>query len=852
MPSPILTMVPLALAVVAIALLATPAEAEVVDLPVPYHRQVTSWYCAEASLKMVFDHWGEEIPQHDIGDVANEREVGGTYASDLARAARFSNMSTSIQSREGGGARLQGYDQRPYGYAVHVHQWKGQGHFEDRYTDLMTLLRDGYPVILLCWLDVEHEVTHFRVVKGFDTGTGDFLVHDPALGSNLRFNMTLLVDDLWTYYDRWAMVVVPWSVDVSAPEVVGPGQPLTVEARVTYPCPPPFDEVEKVYTWPEGAGATITVPPPFTLAPGENSSRILNITRGGDSDTVNWTVISPLEEGYWTADIRVMAEATVTDTSISYGWYEDLCGGVGSVAVGCDAAPPVIGSLSVAGGEDVVRDPVVTVAYVTSDAHTSVSGVSLSIDGGLNWSALASTTGGIDVMLDLGDGSYQVVLKVTDAVGNAATAVRSVVLDSSPPDIMLFQLAGGGEVLTTPTVQVTVVAEDAITGVELMALRVGDAPWGAWEPFKEEGQIDLPKDGEWRVEVRLRDGIGNTATASDTVTVDTTAPRIERFEVARGLTTSNTSTVQVVFSTSDALDGELEWSLHEETLGGAEFDPARTVFAGQLTTVDWTFGGEGSRRLTLTVRDHAGHTAEASANLLVDTKPPLITLVLNGGRQLTTVPEIPVAVDVSDETSETVRARIRVNSNEWGPWSDPSSFRRVGLGPGEGQRTVHVQAQDAAGNLAEVSASVQMDSLVPTASVTFTSTRPGGVVEEDSDIVLIFSEPMATGTVGVVLMDNSTGTVECDLEWRGDGDELLVSPKGSLARGSHFVLQISGEDLVGNQLDFRGAVFSTPAVEDDDWDAVLTGDSRILLLVLALVIVAVFVLAFGVARRRDR
>ncbi len=850
LPVPALAIAPLAMALLALAIIAVPAEAEVVDLGVPYHRQVTNWYCAEASLKMVFDYWGEEIPQHDIGDVANEREVGGTYASDLARAARFSNMSTSIQYREGGGTWLQGYDQRPYGYAAHVHQWKGAGHEEDRYRDLMELVRDGYPVILLCWLDVEHQVTHFRVVKGFDTRTGDFLVHDPALGSNLRFNMTLLVDDLWTYYDRWAMVVVPWSVNISTPQIVGPGQSFTVTARVEYPCPSPFDEVEKIYTWPEGPMATITVPPPFSLAPGEDASRPLNISRGGDADTANWTVVSPVEQGFWTADISVMAEATVTDSSISYGWYTDRAGGVGTATVGCDGVPPEVVSMHVAGGEEVVRDPVVTVAYVTTDSHTSIAEVSLSIDGGHSWRQLETTTGGIDIRLDMGDGRYDLELMVTDAVGNTARAIRSLVLDTTPPEIRVFQLAGGGEVLTTHTVQVTIVAEDTITGVDLMALRFGDAAWGPWEPYREDLQLDLSTDGVWRVEVRLRDGIGNTATASDTVTVDTTAPRIERFEVARGLAYSNTSEVQVVLSASDDLDGELEWSLHEEAIGGVQFSPDRTVASGQLLTVEWTFAGDGPRGLTLTVRDHAGHTTDAFATVVVDTQAPVITMVLNGGHPVTTVAEIPVAVDVTDDVSETVRARIRVNSNAWGPWSDPSTFRRIGLGPGEGPRSVHVQAQDEAGNLAEASGSVHVDTLAPTVSVTFTSTRPGGVVAGDSHIVLGFSEPMATGTVEVVLMDNSTGVVECDLEWSGDGNELLVAPRDPLSRGSHFVLQVSGEDLVGNPLDFRGVVFSTPGDESDDWNAVLGGDSPVMFLVLALVIVVVIAVAIGLARSR--
>ncbi len=848
---PALALVVTLASVALLSVLASPAEAEVVDLEVPYHRQVESWYCAEASLKMVFDYWGEEIPQHDIGDVANEREVGGTYATDLARAARFSNLSTSIQYREGGGPRLEGYDQRSYGYAVHINQWDGEGHYEDRYADLMGLIREGYPIILLCWLDVEHQVTHFRVVKGFDTDTGDFLVHDPALGANLRFNMTLLVDDLWTYYQRWAMVVAPWSVEVTVPQVVGPGQVFSVQARVTYPCPSPFGEVEPVYTWPQDPTAVISVPPPFALLDGQDQRRTLNITRGGDADVVNWSVLSPVEVGYWTADIGVMAEANVTDRAISYGWYTDRAGGEGSATVGCDGMPPVIESFSVAGGETVLADPLVTVAYVTSDTHTRVDTVRLSIDGGDTWRSLMGSSGGTDVTLDLGDGAYIVMLTVRDAVGNGASMTIQLTLDTTAPIIHTFLLADGAEIQTTPTVHVTFVADDATTGIGLMALRVGDGRWGPWEPYREDLQVTLPTDGAYTVEVRIRDEVGNTAIASDAVVLDTTAPYITMFEVAEGLSYSQTSRVSVVFIAEDGLSALLGWSLHEETVASASFDPSRTVGSGAISTGEWTFTTQGSRTLVLTVRDDAGHTTDASVTIVVDTEPPLLTLVLNGGAGVTTVSDVPVAVTAIDETTDVAKARIRVNSNEWGPWSDPGSFRRVDLGPGEGERKVYVQAQDLAGNLAEAEDSVYVDTQVPTVVVSFTQTRPGGVVDGDSAIELEFSEPMVPVTVSVVLMDDSTGVVDCDLEWTVNGTVLRVDPTGSLPRGSHFVLQVTGEDAAGNQLDFQGTVFSTPEAEDDDWDAVLPGSSRFLLVVLVLVIVVVLAIALGYTKGRD-
>jgi hypothetical protein len=134
--------------------------------------------------------------------------------------------------------------------------------------------------------------------------------------------------------------------------------------------------------------------------------------------------------------------------------------------------------------------------------------------------------------------------------------------------------------------------------------------------------------------------------------------------------------------------------------------------------------------------------------------------------------------------------------------------------------------------------------------VRFTSTEPGGVVSPDSDILLTFSEAMDEDLVVVTLSANASGPVPCDLEWTGDGLDLRVSPRGTLPRDSHYVLQVHGRDLVGNDLDFKGTVFSTPESQTDEWDAVLPGDSGVTLLLLVSVILVVVVLTYAYLRRR--
>ncbi len=835
---------------VLVSLVAPPAGAEMVDLQVPYHEQAESWYCAEASLQMVFDYWGEEIPQHDIGDVANERQVGGTYASDLERAARFSNRSSAVQPREGGGDTLQGYDQRPYGYGAFTKQWMSPA--EDRLGQLKALIRAGYPVILLCWLDEFHTVTHYRVLKGFDEEAHDLIFHDPALGANKRLDVDVFMDDLWTYYDRWGLVVVPWSVELDAPEMVGPGVEFQVWANVTYDCPELFVGTDPYISWPQDAEATITVPPPFALAQLEASTKGLNITRAGYENGTVWRLVSPSEEGIWEVEIEVLAGALVKGQSITYGVYTDFIGGMTGVKVVCDAVAPVFDQLEVVGGP-LLREPEITFAYSASDVGSGVWGVAWSFDPNLlAWGVTNKSSGErtYQIFPLEPEGNRSIWFKAFDLFENTVVVELEFFLDSKPPVIEAFELAGGRAIVTQRVVPVAMRAVDATSEVELMSLQVGPTTWGPWQPYEEQFQLELSSDGDYTVSVRVRDSMGHVAATSAAITLDTTPPYITVFQVAGGLHFATHRTVNVTLSAFDNLDGELEGELVEAGIGASGTGTPIALTSGNTLNLQWTFAEDGERTLTLHVFDRAMHGAEASRDLVVDTQPPLVSIVLNGGDPMTTRAQVPVALSAIDVTSEVGEARIRVDENAWGPWADTATFRRIDLGPGDGQRVVHVEVQDTAGNVAGASASIKLDQSAPTAAVTFTRLVPGGVVHESTSILVTFSEPMDMSSVEVLLLDNSSGVVECALEWSGQGTVLNITPVRPLPRERSFTLSVQGRDPIGNELEPFGTVFSTPESEGDDWELHITGDTAVLLLVLILSIATIIALSYGLAKRR--
>ena len=144
----------------------------------PFHYQNNNYYCGPAALEMVFDYYGEDIPQTQIADVARTYPYV-TYTDELIRAAHFSNLSTSLGDEMSG--NITGYSAREFGYAA-FEQW---GLTTD---DLKTLINKGEPLIVLMWWTPSKVYGHYRVVVGYNET--HIIMHDPwnkdPLGRNLR------------------------------------------------------------------------------------------------------------------------------------------------------------------------------------------------------------------------------------------------------------------------------------------------------------------------------------------------------------------------------------------------------------------------------------------------------------------------------------------------------------------------------------------------------------------------------------------------------------------------------------------------------------------------------------------
>lgn len=284
---------------------------------IPYHYQITDWYCGPASLQMIFSYYGEEIGQHNIADVADDIVDEGCYCDNMARSAHFSGMSVAIQD-----SSLQGYVERQLGYGCVEYYW---GEDPGIYDDVKDILCAHYPIMACTWYSGTHSSGHFRVLKGYDDSLSVFVIHDPwyygtISGPDVLVDQTFFVENLWREWSWcWGMSPAPWLVRPDFPSSVSEGDTFTVDVTVSYRSPMPAQ-----YLVAYDCSATVTMSPGLTLAGGAGTVALPNLS-DGDSTTVSWDVVAtgaPGEEG-----MAFQAQGTIDYYTYSYGDYSDSIGG---------------------------------------------------------------------------------------------------------------------------------------------------------------------------------------------------------------------------------------------------------------------------------------------------------------------------------------------------------------------------------------------------------------------------------------------------------------------------------------------------------------------------------------------
>lgn len=311
-----------------------------------------------------------------------------------------------------------------------------------------------------------------------------------------------------------------------------------------------------------------------------------------------------------------------------------------------------------------------------------------------------------------GDGVKTVYARFMDAAGNETSAEisDSVTVDRTAPDVDLY-INGGAAVTTSRDVVLTIPASDALSGVTQMVVSSNPdfgEPYVAYSPV---ANFTLPAgDGSKTVYVQVRDAAGNFTNASDTITLDSTAPAGSVTLNLKPFT--STTAVNLALTGGDATQMRIA---NTSTFTGVTWG----AFAASRS---WTLtSGDGPKNVYAQFEDAHGNRSEiVSDATLLDTTAPTGTLFINGGAGYTAVSAVKLFVAFSEAGSGVAQYRMAESSAAlttapWTTFANPIDFT---LAAGDGSKTVYMQLRDAAGNIsAEFSDAITVDSTAPTGSL---------------------------------------------------------------------------------------------------------------------------------------
>lgn len=349
--------------------------------------------------------------------------------------------------------------------------------------------------------------------------------------------------------------------------------------------------------------------------------------------------------------------------------------------------------------------------------------------------------------LSAGAGTKTVHAKLTDEMNNETVLTAQIELDDQPPTGD-FTVNNDQPYTKSRTVELNVAFDDNDDGVLMRAANDQSSPdgWSEWGPAKSSLSWELTAgDGGKTVYLELKDQAGNILSLSDEIILDTVGP------VVSGVVDQSfyNADPTIVFTDATA------------TLDGADFVSGFTVSA------------EGEH--TLIVTDDAGN--ETRIVFTLDKTPPSGTFSINQGAEYATSRDVTLDMVVNGDESG-LQVSFAEPGGTWSPWEAYQPSKPYRLTEGEGEKTVQVQWRDKAGNTADRSDSITLDTIKPEGSLTI---QNGESVVQSRRVTLALAASDSAGPVEVRLANedgsySDWGPLPDSLDWElteGDGEKTV-------------------------------------------------------------------------------
>ncbi len=550
----------------------------------------------------------------------------------------------------------------------------------------------------------------------------------------------------------------------------------------------------------------------------------VTVTLGGNSYTAQvqqggvWSVNVPGTDLSALADNGYTVQASVSDAA----------GNPGSAgkSITLDTTPPTV-SFNVVAGDDVINSVEHGQAQIVSGTATGASvgdkvvitigsnQYTTTVDASGKWSVGVPAS----VISALTDGTVTLSATITDSAGNSSTQTHDVVVNTasvaltvntlSGDDVINAAEAGASLVINGSSAQFASGTQVTITlnGKSYTATIQSDGSWTTTVPAADVGT--LADGASYQVSVSAQDSAGNSASATHTISVDTTAPvvSIGKLSVDDMLNAAEAQQPLTVHGSSSAEAGQIV----TVTLGGKTY----TALVGSDGT--WTLDvpaadlaalSQGALTVTASVNDKAGNSGQTTHTLTVDTVAPAVTIstvadddIVNNAEQLagqtisgTTTAEQGQTVTVSFN-GHSYQATVAANGS-WSVFVPGRDF----LGLSDGDYTITATVSDKAGNPGSATHDVKLNGDVPTIAInTFAQDDIVNAAEHGTPLVISGTTDAPAGQTVTITLNGKTytATVQNDGTWSYTVGSADVT---ALADGGSYVINAQVSNAIGNSV----------------------------------------------------
>ncbi|HDT3137370.1 TPA: Ig-like domain-containing protein [Enterobacter asburiae] len=447
-------------------------------------------------------------------------------------------------------------------------------------------------------------------------------------------------------------------------------------------------------------------------------------------------------------------------------------------------------------------------------------------------------------LASLGDGSVTVTASVSDKAGNPASADRNLTVDVTVPAVTINTVAGDDVINLAEHSQAHIISGTA-TGAaagDKVTVTIGGQTYttvldaaGNWSVGVPASVISGLSDGTVTVTASVTDAAGNTGTGTHNVTVDTGLPSVA-FKAISDDNVLNAVEKGQDLSVSGTSANLAEGTVVTVTLNGKNYT-ATTAADGtwSLTVPAADLAGLGQANYTLnaTATNGVGNSVSNTANLLVDTALPTVTINTVAGDNVINAAEVAAGQTLSGtvanaEAGNTVTVTIGGNSYTATVQNDltwsvnvPSD---VLTALGNGSLSVTATVTNGHGNTGTGEREIAIDANLPGLRVdTVAGDDVINTIEHAQNLIVTgSSDGLAAGTALTVTVNGKTyaASVLADGTWSAAIPSTDVSawPEGTVK------ISVTGDSSAGNPItithdvtvDLSTVAISINAIATDD------------------------------------